>query len=122
MPAPVVLGIDWCKGSWVGVLLGASASPAVLVDPSLEALVARAPDASCIGIDMPIGLPASTRVADEMARRYVGCRRNSVFMTPPRPVLVATSYAAANEIAPALTGGRKISQQAWALRGNIALV
>lgn len=122
MPATVVLGVDWCKHGWVGVLLGASASPTVLVDPSLERLVARAPEASCVGIDMPIGLPASTRAADAMARRYVGCRRSSVFMIPPRPVLLASSYAAANEIAPELTGGKKISRQAWALRRPIATV
>ncbi len=122
MPSPVVLGVDCWKRRWVGVLLGASASPTVLVDPSLEGLVARAPEAACVGIDMPIGLPASTRVADELARRYVGSRRNSVFMTRPRPVLLAGSYAEANALAPTLTGGRKISRQAWALRNTIAAV
>jgi predicted RNase H-like nuclease len=122
MSSADVLGIDLCRRGWIGVLLRASASPVVLVDPSLAALVARAPGARCIAIDMPIGLPASTRLADTMARRYVGSRRNSVFMTPPRPVLVAPSYAAANEIAPVLTGGRKITRQAWALRRSIATV
>lgn len=122
MPPPVVLGVDRWRRRWVGVLLGASAPPTVLVDSSLEGLVARAPDASCVGVDMPIGLPASTRVADELARSYVGSRRNSVFMTPPRPVLAAGTYPEANAIAPTLTGGRKISQQAWALRGAIPAV
>ena len=122
MPSPIVLGVDRWNRRWVGVLLGASASPTVLVDSSIERLVARAPEASCVGVDMPIGLPASTRAADELARTYVGSRRNSVFMIPPRPALIADSYVEANAIAPLLTGGRKITQQAWALRSAIAAV
>ncbi len=39
-------------------------------------------------------------------------------MTPPRTVLEAASYTAANEIAPGLMDA-KISQQAWALRETI---
>ncbi len=42
-------------------------------------------------------------------------------MTPPRPVLEAPTYTAANAIAPEIIG-KKISQQAWALRPSIALV
>jgi predicted RNase H-like nuclease len=67
---------------------------------------------------MPIGLPAVERQADVLARKYVGRRRSSVFMTPPRAVLEAPTYAAANVIAPGITGGKKISQQAWALRAT----
>lgn len=42
-------------------------------------------------------------------------------MTPPRPVLEAPTYTAANAIAPEIIG-KKISQQAGALRHTIALV
>jgi predicted RNase H-like nuclease len=72
---------------------------------------------------MPIGPPETgPRESDLCARAFVGPRRNSVFMTPPRAVLGAASYAEANERAAALPGGKKISQQAWALRHNIAVV
>lgn len=43
-------------------------------------------------------------------------------MTPPRQVLAAPTYEAANAVAPGLTGGKKISKQAWALRDNIERV
>lgn len=120
--AVVSLGVDWHKRGWVGVLLRSAGSPTVLTHTELGALIARVPDVTCVGVDMPIGLPDTWREADVCARKYVGPRRNSVFMTPPRKVLAARSYAAANAIAPGITGGKKISQQAWALRGNIAVV
>jgi predicted RNase H-like nuclease len=118
----VVLGVDWYRRGWVGVLLDANAAPVVIVDSILSALVARARETTCVAVDMPIGLPAREREADVLARRFVGRRRSSVFMTPPRQVLEAHSYPEANERASALLGGKKISQQAWALRHNIALV
>jgi predicted RNase H-like nuclease len=40
-------------------------------------------------------------------------------MTPPRAVLKATSFEEANKVAPTLLDGKKISQQAWALRTTI---
>ena len=116
------LGIDWHRRGWVGIILRPASPPVVVADPSLKSLIARVPDAECVGVDIPIGLPAVERKADLLARNYVGRRRNSVFMTPPKPVLEAPNYAAANVIAPDITGGKKISQQAWALRHHIALV
>jgi predicted RNase H-like nuclease len=68
---------------------------------------------------MPIGLRADgLRECDRLARKRVGPRWSSVFMTPPRRVLEAESFQAANALAPALMGA-KISQQAWALRHTI---
>jgi predicted RNase H-like nuclease len=116
-----VLGVDWYRRGWVGVVLRSARPPAVLAAPALEPLIARVPDAGCIGVDMPIGLPSVEREADAMARAYVGRRRSSVFMTPPREVLAAATYGEANVAATAMIG-KKISQQAWALRHNIALV
>src|SRR4051794_34848943 len=118
----MVLGVDWCKAGWVAVVLGRTEGPEVVAGADLAALVADVPDADCIAVDMPIGLPQTTREADRVARDFVGVRRNSVFMTPPRAVLEAGSYAEANVIAAGLLEGKKISQQAWALRKNIAAV
>jgi predicted RNase H-like nuclease len=118
--APVV-GVDWYKAGWVAVVL--DPEPRVIVGPDLAALVARVEGAACVGVDMPIGLPEEgMRDADRVARERVGLRRNSVFMTPPRAVLEAPSFAEANEIAQRLLDGRKISRQAWALRHNIRAV
>jgi predicted RNase H-like nuclease len=113
----MIAGIDRYRRGWVAVVL----EPVeVIVAARLAALVERVPDAVCIGVDMPIGLLADgLREADRLARERVGPRWSSVFMTPPRPVLLAESYAAANVLAPGLMGGAKISQQAWALKATI---
>jgi predicted RNase H-like nuclease len=103
-------------------VLAPDAKPEAIVGADLAGLVARLPEARSVGVDMPIGLPErGARECDRLAKAFVGARRSSVFMTPPRRVLEAGSYAAANEIAPELFGA-KISQQAWALRANIAAV
>jgi len=115
-----VIGVDWYKAGWVAVVLGGE--PRVIVGADLGALIARVEDVACVGVDMPIGLPDTTRDADRAARDFVGPRRNSVFMTPPRAVLEAASYAEANERAVELLDGKKISQQSWALRKNIGVV
>jgi predicted RNase H-like nuclease len=116
-----VMGVDWYKAGWVAVVLDRGIR--VLVGAELGALTARVDDVACVGVDMPIGLPdEGPRAADREARAFVGVRRNSVFMTPPRAVLDAPTYAAANEVAVGLLDGKRISQQAWALRHNIAAV
>lgn len=94
----------------------------MVVDRDLEALIARAAPASCVAVDMPIGLPAVEREADKLARKYVGPRRSSVFLTPPRSVLAPSTYEEANIVAASISGGKKISQQAWALRQKIGEV
>src|SRR5215207_7184286 len=117
-----VLGIDWARPRWVAVVLADGAAARVLADGDLPALGGRFPDAACVGVDMPIGLPeAGERAADAEARRFVGARRSSVFMTPPAAVLSADSYTEANAIA-AQRSEKGISQQAWGLRVNIGRV
>ena len=116
-----MIGIDWYKAGWVAVVLGDELRVTVGVD--LAAVIAGVDGAACVGVDMPIGLPETgTRESDACARAFVGPRRNSVFMTPPAAVLEAASYGAANERAVVLLDGKRISQQAWALRTNIAAV
>jgi predicted RNase H-like nuclease len=111
----VIAGIDRYRRGWVAVVLDPLE---VLVAERLAALVV--PEAECVGVDMPIGLPvAGEREADVLARKFVGRRWSSVFMTPPRQVLEADSYAAANEVARRLPGGKMISRQAWALKATI---
>jgi predicted RNase H-like nuclease len=111
----MVIGVDRYRRGWVAVTLDPFA---VVVAPRLEALLD--PDALCTGVDMPIGLPvAGEREADVLARKFVGPRWSSVFMTPPRRVLKAETYAEANELARTLPGGKGISRQAWALKATI---
>jgi predicted RNase H-like nuclease len=120
--AGTVLGVDWYKRGWVAVALRPDAGPDVIVGADLAELLDRPPELTCIAIDMPIGLPETERDCDRLARGFVGVRRSSVFMTPPQAVLETHDYSAANAVAAELLGGRKISQQAYALRHNIKAV
>ena len=87
------LGADGCRGGWVVV-----SRDRVAVLPRLDAVVADA-TIVVVGVDMPIGLPREwLRDADRQARRLLGRpRSSSVFPTPPRSLLTATTYAEANQ-------------------------
>lgn len=114
-----VLGIDAAGKNWVAV----GSDLRAYADPTLLGLL-EAADADgtveVVGIDIPIGLPdgANPRQADVRARKVVGPRWPSVFMTPPRTVLVASTYEMAS-VEARLVMGKGISQQAWALRHRI---
>ena len=72
-----------------------------------------------VAIDIPIGLPDSTsRQADELARRELGVRRSSLFMTPVRRAVLADDYASASRINRELTGSG-ISMQAFMLKPKL---
>jgi predicted RNase H-like nuclease len=103
------------------VILGSSDQPVIRVEPDLRDLIAVVGEPNCICIDMPTGLPDIEREADKLARKYVGRRGASVFMTPPRAALEAPDYEAAKGIAVQLTG-KKLTTQAWGLRHNTAEV
>lgn len=114
-----VLGLDGSKKRWVGVvLLGGRYHCACLFNSIREALGAE-PKAEVVGIDVPIGFAEGHgRPADHEARRFVGDRRNSVFMTFPEAVLAAATYAEAAALARQLTH-KAITRQGYALRANI---
>jgi len=70
---------------------------------------------SAIAVDMPIGLPdAGVRACDVAARARLGVRRSSVFPSPIRPMLDATSYTDALAIGRRIDG-RGLSRQAFNL-------
>ena len=117
--AALVAGIDKYSHGWVAVVLRAGQFDRALVAPSLAPLVAQLADARVIGLDMPIGLPEREyRPADLQARDFVGPRRASVFLTPPRAVLEALDYATARERSLALSN-RSVSRQAFGLHKTI---
>ena len=69
MTWPTVLGVDGCRGGWVGVRLG-DPVPTAYVAPTIAGLVdAAGPGLECVGIDMPIGLPDDgPRAAEGLVR------------------------------------------------------
>lgn len=86
---------------------------------ALAEVLERFPSAEAVAVDIPIGLPRrGSRAADLEARRCLGPRAASVFLTPPRRALAAPTYAEANDLCRRITGAG-LSRQAYALRGRI---
>lgn len=114
----VYVGVDACAKGWVAVVLAAG-PPTGVFGATLSEVAAAAGDAMAIGIDIPIGLvPAGRRRADVEARARLGSRRSTVFLTPVRAALEASTYAEALAISRSLGAGG-ISKQAWMLRPRI---
>jgi predicted RNase H-like nuclease len=114
------VGVDGTRGRWVAIAIdreGAFQSAAVC--DGLEEVLAAHGGADAFGIDVPLGMPESgPRAADAAARVALGARRATIFMTPPRAVLEAPTYAEARVRATELTG-KSISAQSYALRHNV---
>ena len=112
----VVLGVDGWRNGWVGIELRDGRYGGAHVDETLRALLAAAPDAVAIGVDIPLGLlDSEARACDRAAQRRLGARSSSLFVMPPRAVFDAPDHAAATAAAKALTG-TGISIQTWGLR------
>lgn len=119
-----VVGVDACKRGWVAVVLQDHRVLRGVFAEDLDGLVDEVPDAEGFAIDIPIGLPAADdqrhgrRRADVQARQFLGARRSSVFFTPVREALTASTHAEATKISTRLTG-KGLSRQAFALAPKI---
>jgi predicted RNase H-like nuclease len=113
-----VLGVDGCRGGWIGVVFDGETAWGQFA-PAISQLVDGAGAVDVVAIDMPIGLPdAARRQADELARRAIGPRSSSVFTTPCRAALEAPTHAEASEINRSRVG-EGVSVQAYHLRKSI---
>ena len=78
-----VLGVDWCRAGWAGVLLDGDGWVVGVFAVDLAGLAAQAAvvaEVAVIAVDMPIGLPDDgPRQADLLARPVVGPRWRSGF-------------------------------------------
>ena len=110
-----VVGIDAAgKFGWAGVTADADGYDGARLG-TLREIIDWAEPVDVIGIDIPIGHgKGGVRRADVAARGFVGHRGSSVFAAPHAEVLVAGSYAEANEIL-AARALPLLSRQAWAL-------
>ncbi len=119
-------GIDGCPGGWVVATVpvtvdGGLVLAEVCVVADLGAVVAALESGrlTAAAIDIPIGLPASApRACDIEARRLLGPRRSSVFPSPVRSVLKATTYAEACAASRAATG-KALSKQTFNIVAKI---
>ena len=91
------IGVDGAKSGWFAVWRSAHGFGFDLYARA-EHLVAMHADASCIAVDVPIGLSDSgSRAPDSLARKFVGGRRaSSVFSAPVRGILDAQSQPEAS--------------------------
>jgi predicted RNase H-like nuclease len=119
-----VLGVDACKAGWVGIVLP-DGDPVAYVAAQIGDLVdAASKDGplNVIAIDMPIGLPdTGRRQADLLARKALGPRWASVFITPVRAALQVSDHPSATALNRRLAG-QGISRQAFGLRPKILQV
>lgn len=116
-----VLGLTVQRGGWLGAVLEPSGhgTPHLVVGPTLEQVVAEAGEVGVVAIDIPMGLPDSTRrEADVQTRRFVGAQASAVFTTPVRDAVYAISYGEANTFNRE-TIGSGVSRQAYELRRQI---
>lgn len=116
-----VLGVDGCRGGWVGVAPDADVARAY-VAADLAALLRRVErdgPVVRVGIDIPVGLAdAGWRAADVLVRAALGRRRASLFPTPVRTALLAPDHASGVAISRARSGAG-FSIQAWGLREKV---
>jgi predicted RNase H-like nuclease len=115
-----VAGVDGCRKGWIAIVLEEGRFARAEFSPTFAELLIQLTDAQVIAVDIPIGLPdgSEPRAADIEARKRIGRRRSSVFPTPPRVVLEASTYFKANRISKQRFD-RGISQQSYALRKKI---
>jgi predicted RNase H-like nuclease len=122
MEAARVIGVDACRGGWVGVALGPGSEVRAYVGTTVAELVETAERdgaVEVVGVDIPIGLPdAGVRAADVLAREAIGPLRSSVFMTPVRDALTAPDHPTAVKVNRELAGVG-VSIQAYGLRHRI---
>src|SRR5262245_1696081 len=114
----MIAGVDGTRSGWVAVLCEDDLSSAHAV--CLHRLTDLPRRLRVVAVDIPIGLSEKgPRQADQLARRALGPRKNSVFPTPVRAVLGARSWKEAcirNERA----DGRRVSKQTFGILPKIS--
>jgi predicted RNase H-like nuclease len=111
----LVVGVDGTVRGWVFVLLGDGRFERAELYSTFALGMSAHPDAEALGVDIPIGLPErGKRPADVQARTLLRSRASTIFITPPRAVLDAPTYAEANHLCRELSG-QGLTRQAFAL-------
>ena len=116
----VYLGIDGCPAGWYVVRAGTGGSITSKVYARFADVLADAPSASVIAVDIPIGLTdVGSRRCDDLARRTLAPKRSSsVFSAPLRPVLTAASHQEASTLRRSIDG-KGMSIQSFAITRKV---
>lgn len=87
-----VVGVDGCKGGWIGVA-GSAESPRILIAAGFADLLAAVGENAVVAVDMPIGLPGwggkGGRACERALREKLGKGGRSVFSIPSRAAVYA---------------------------------
>ncbi len=114
-----VLGVDGCKGGWVGAEVGPSGVTWWFFSTAGDFL---AHPTDVVAVDIPIGLPdRGRRACDEQARAALPGQASSVFTAPVRAARGAATYAEAKALSVAVDG-RSLSAQCFGILPKIAEV
>ena len=118
-----VVGIDGCRGGWVGFKVDVASMSTLVELIDLPSILRNKPhDLAILAIDIPIGPLDGSRACDKAARRLLGQPRGtSVFAAPCRASLSAKNHATASATNLRITG-RGLSQQAWRIAPKISQV
>ncbi len=112
------IGLDSCRSGWFYILLAEGQFDFGVVEKA-EKLLGMTSPSSRIFIDIPIGLTKATpRQCDLEARKRLGKRKASVFPSPSRAALNASSYEDANQ-KNLTASGKKLSKQSYAILPKI---
>ena len=119
-----VVGVDGCPAGWLAVFRSTEGEvPHARLFESFADILTE--EAVAIAVDIPIGLPGISqrggRKADICARKLLGPQRqSSVFPTPSRATLRATSYLEACQIEKENSKPpKKVSQQVFNILNKI---
>jgi predicted RNase H-like nuclease len=114
-----VVGVDGCRDGWVVVALENGAFAGATKVDSFDDVLAVSEGAHSIGVDMPVGLvERGERTCDRLVREYIGPRRASVFVAPPRKALQKPTFEEANAEC-RKRAGFGLSKQLWNIRPKI---
>lgn len=121
-PAPIVAGVDGCRGGWLVATVAADALDVRRVELRGIGEVLDDLTLTAVAIDMPIGLPdEGPRACDRLARRRLPGRGSTVYPAPRRAALGCSSYAEARTLLARL-GGPSLSAQAWGLVRSVKVL
>ena len=117
---PVLVGANGSRGDWLALRLDTATGQLTAdVLPTAALPLLRF---DVLAIDIPIGLSdAGERLADRLARKFVGPRRSSVFPSPVLPALRCPTRAEASA-ATRQADGRSVGAQAFGLYPKVCAV
>ena len=113
------IGLDACRKGWFAVSLGLQDNWKTDIYETIGDVGEAFQKPALIFIDMPIGLPdSSRRLCDTHARKILRHRASSVFAVPCRTALTAKTYRSALRINKRVTGVG-LSIQTWNISSKI---